>query len=159
MRTIVLLTIFTILFSCSSCDDSRHQTYRGGNFEFSIVDSNGNDLLNPENKDSLNPFDIRLFHKENGEYEEVINANAKHPGTFLIFKDKKEYRIRIFLNSSKNEALPETMVQWDKNKSNIIKAKFYRSISLLRLEKVWLDNKLIWDGVNNNAPYYKLVME
>ena len=46
---------------------------------------------------------------------------------------------------------------YESNKSNIIKAEFYRTSSLVRFDKVWLDGSLIWDSASNSEPYYKLI--
>ena len=156
MRTIVLLTIFTMLFGCNSEEIIKADDLYTG-FEFSVVDNQGNDLLNPENQNYLSHSNIKLFYKENGQYKEVYNANLDYPRNFLIFKHKTEYRIRIFLNDSENETQPEKMIQWNENKSNIIKAEFYRTNSLVRFNKVWLDDNLIWDYASNSEPYYKLI--
>lgn len=156
MRTIVLLTIFTMLFGCNS-DDIINQASLDTGFEFSVVDNEGNDLLNPENPNHFSHSNIKLFYKENGRYKEVYDANLDYPRNFLIFKHETKYRIRIFLNDSENETQPETMIQWNENKSNIIKAEFYRTSSLVRFNKVWLNDNLIWDSANNSEPYYKLI--
>ena len=156
MRTIVFLTIFTMLSGCKS-DDNSEQINLDVAFEFSVVNNEGNDLLNPENQNYFNHSNIKLFYKVDGEYKEVYDENLDNPKNFLIFKHETEYRIRIFLNYSTKEIQPETMIQWGENKSNIIKAEFYRTSSLVRFDKVWLDGSLIWDSASNSEPYYKLI--
>lgn len=155
MKSLVTILIIMILSSCNSDDRKEHFNLDVG-IEFSITDSEGNDLLNPENSNSYNHSDIKLFYKKNGVYDEVFNKNLDHPRNIKIYKHIDNYRIRITLNHIIEETQPETLIKWNENDSDTIKAEFNRTNSSTIIKKTWLNDSLIWDSTSNSEPYFEL---
>lgn len=156
MKSLVTIIIILVLSSCSS-DDSKEQFNLDVGFEFSITDNEGNDLLNPDNSNSYNHSEIKLFYKKNGVYEEVFDENLDYSRNIKIYKHIDKYRIGIVLNHSVEEVQPETVIRWNESESDTIKCEFYQTNSLIRIDKVWLNNTLIWNSTNNSEPYFELI--
>lgn len=156
MRTILLILVISTLFSCNSRDNEEQMNLDVG-VEFSIADINGNDLLNPENENSYNHEAIKLFYKTDGVYQEFYDVNLDLPRNINIYQHTDTYRATIFLNHSASEEQPETLIQWNENNVDTIKCEIYRTSSVERIDKVWLNNQLVWDSTNNTALYFELI--
>ena len=158
-KTILTLTIMTLLLGCSKNSDDENQFSLGAVIELGIRNSAGVDLLNPNNQESFNESDIKLFYLINGNVEEVNNPTADLPRNFQIFEQNGSYRIGISLNYSESEELPITYVQWNETDTDTLKCKIRRTSSLVTAEKVWLNDELIWDESSNNEPYFEIIKE
>jgi len=156
MKAIILILTFITLFGCSSNDNQEQFNFDVG-FEFSVTDNEGNDLLNPDNPNSFNESDIKLFYLINEETVEVYDNNLDYPRNFLIYQNSDSYRIRIFLNYSETEELPETYIQWSETDSDTIKSEINRSNTYVKIQKVWLNDNIIWNSSDNSEPYYQIV--
>lgn len=154
LMTLLVLALF--LFSCDSESRNEEQMNLDVDVEFSIADTNGNDLLNPENENSYNHEAIKLFYKTDGVYQEFYDGNLDLPRNINIYQHTDTYRATIFLNHSASEEQPETLIQWNENNADTIKCEIYRTSSVERIDKVWLNNQLVWDSTNNTAPYFEL---
>ncbi|MFV0247685.1 MAG: hypothetical protein ACK5H1_01820 [Tenacibaculum sp.] len=92
MRTIILA--FTTLFSCNSgYDKEQFNLSLNPSFEFSIQYNEGNDLLDPQDSNAFNHSNIKLYYKENREFNEVYNINLDYPRNIKIYKNYSKYRI------------------------------------------------------------------
>lgn len=125
--------------------------------EFRLVDSLGNDLLNPENPNSIDKTKIKLFYLINNELQEVFDPTKNYTRNFFIYQHEDGYRIRVFLNSSEKEELPETYIQWTESDTDTIKAKFRRTTSLVAVQKIWLNEKEIGFFNNKSKFYFNLI--
>lgn len=156
MRTLMMiLTLFTFL-GCSSDEGEEQYNFDIG-FEFSVKDSEGNDLLNPENPNSFNQSKIKLFYLINGNSIEVYDRNKDYPRNFLIYKKENVYRIKIFVNHSETEEIPTTYIQWNEADTDTLSSEIFRTNSLVKIEKVWLNEELIWTLSNSTEPYYEII--
>ena len=109
--TFFTLMITILLLGCSKNSDDENQFNLNNIIELGIENNNGIDLLNPNNAESFNESEIKLFYLINGNVEEVYSPTADLPRNFLIFEQNDNYRIRIFLNYSETEEFPTTYVQ------------------------------------------------
>ncbi|HYG00850.1 MAG TPA: hypothetical protein VD927_00335 [Chryseosolibacter sp.] len=151
MKTSLLVLTLLILVCCSS-DEDRDQFVEDIAFEFSVSGSDGNDLLDPENPNGFKAEEIKLFYDD----EEVYNPNLDHPRNFLIYKHEQKYRIRIFLNHDAQEETPVTTIKWNATDADQLRASFERTQSMVRVDRVLLNNSVIWIASNNAEPYYEM---
>ncbi|NOU62083.1 hypothetical protein [Marinifilum caeruleilacunae] len=155
MKYILIISIAVILVSCSSGDEP--SAFVDVSIELSVLDIDGNDLLNPNNDDSFKESDIKLYYVINEEKREVYDPNMQYPRNFFIFKEGAIYRIRLLLNNDKSDDKPITYIQWNDKDSDTISAEFYRTNNLTRKEKVWFNDKLIYEFDDNTSEsFYKL---
>jgi hypothetical protein len=158
MRNLLAIVVIALLCSCSS-DDSPEQFVYDVGVEFSIKDSQGNDLLNPENENTLNSSEIKLFYVVNGAVEEVYDGNMDYPRNYVIYDyaPVSEYRISVFLNNADTEAQPITYIQWNATDTDTLRSEIYRRNNLVKIKTLWLNNELIWSDEDGTEPYFELV--
>jgi len=157
--TILTLMITFFLLGCNKNSEVENQFSIGVGIDLSIRNDNGVDLLNPNNPESLNELDIKLFYLINENIEEVNYPNSDNPRGFTIYEHISEYRIGISMNYSEAEEFPVTYVQWNEFDTDTLKCKIYRTNSLVTVEKVWLNDELIWDARDEVEPYYEMIKD
>lgn len=141
------------------CNESDETNIRDGDFfdlgiELIVVNSKGEDLLNPENPNHFKEKDIKLYYVVDGQTKEVYNPDMAYPRNFKIVKATNEYRITIFLNDSPSQK-NITYVQWNKEDTDTIEAAFRRDIGYIVKDTVWLNGKQIYEFMaNRNDNYY-----
>lgn len=155
----IFLTIVTVLFSCSKSNEMEEQDayiiHVG--IEFSVLNMQNEDLLNPENPNHLDVTKIKLFYLINGEKQEVYNPNMDSPRNFRIFKHENEYRIGVTLNHSGMSSKTITYLQWDNSDIDTIEATIKRTQNSLLQDEIWLNGIHIWErGDNTIDPYFVL---
>ena len=89
----------------------------------------------------------------------VNYPNSDNPRGFTIYEHISEYRIGISMNYSEAEEFPVTYVQWNEFDTDTLKCKIYRTNSLVTVEKVWLNDELIWDARDEVEPYYEMIKD
>jgi len=140
-----LIAMATVLFSSCSSDDS-DQFIVDTHIDVLIKDSNGNNLLDPENVNSYKEEQIKIFYLVNGQQSEVNNSNLDYPKGFFIYEHENEFRIRIFPNSDKNEETPVTYIMWNNTDIDTIKCSIERKSNSEICKKVWLNDNLVWEA-------------
>ncbi len=156
-KAIIILALMTIIIGCNESEDNniKYGDYIETGIELSIVNSKGEDLLNPEHPNHLKEEDIKLFYLEDGQTKEVYNPDMDLPRNFKIYKAINEYRIGIALNSSPLEKKAITYIQWNKEDTDTLEATFRRSVSSVVRDTVWLNGKQIYEYMaNRNDNYY-----
>ena len=127
--------------------------------ELSLVDAEGNDLLNPQHDYAIDPADIKIFYRIDGEWQEVYDPTKDSPRNFFIRQHETGYRIHIFLNSDEGEEFPETAIQWNEFSTDNVKAKFRRSSSLLVIDEVWLNDEAVWSSDDRKELHLTLIKD
>lgn len=158
--SVFFILILLAIFSCSK-DNEPEEQYNGFNFdagmEFSVYNSQNEDLLNPENQSHLDSANIKLFYVINGEKKEVYNPNLDSPRNFMIYKHENDYRIRVFLNHSETSYKPITYIQWNDSDTDTIEVSYQRTQNATLQNKIWLNGEQIWErGDNTIDPYFVL---
>lgn len=157
MKTIFLiLTIFT-LFACNKPKDTENQYNLDANIQFSVFNSENEDLLNPNTPNHIVEPEIKLFYVVNGITKEVFNPHLDFPRNIHIFKHETEYRIDVFLNTTDTANKPVTYIKWNNTDIDTITATYIRTNNAVIKNKIWLNGNLIWDRSLNQDEYYKLV--
>ena len=158
MKTIIAILIMATCLGCSSENNDDINSYvMEGSIDFSIKDTEGNDLLNPNNKGAFKENEIKLFYLNDNVVEEVYNQNRDYKRGFHLFKIDSGYRISVGLNSAETEEFPITYVQWDETDTDTLKGEFKRTPNGTFLKKVWLNDQLIWDAINETELHYVLI--
>lgn len=158
MKTLILIMAFTMFLGCDS-EGGEEQFVYDVAFEFDIKDSEGNDMLNPENPNSFDESAIKLFYLIEGNVTEVYDGNMDYPRNFRIYEypPASAYRIVIFLNHSETEEFPITYIKWNETDTDTISSEIYRTSSLVKIQKVWLNDEPIWNSSSNSEPYFELI--
>jgi len=159
MKNLLIILTAITFFACDKSNDM--ETQYAYNFdvglEFSILNLQNEDLLNPENPNHINEANIKLFYQINGEKQEVYNAEMDNPRGFVIFKHENKYRIEVGLNHSETSGNSITYIQWNDNDTDTIEVAIKRTQYSILQDKIWLNGILIWQrGDNTTDPYFVL---
>jgi hypothetical protein len=156
MKKLILIAISIIIYSCNeSQQEDSYNLYVG--VEFSIINSENEDLLNPESTNKIDVDKIRIYHLINGKKTYYFKGNLDSPKGFKVYKHENEYRIGIALNHTETSAKPITYIEWNENDTDTIEATFKSSNSSLIQQKIWLNGKEVWELGNNTIdPFFVL---
>lgn len=154
-----MILVAIMLFACSKSNEIEEQQYNlEVSVEFSVFNSQNEDLLNPENPNHMDVSTIKLFNVINEEKQEVYNPNSDSPKGFRIFKHENEYRIGITLNHSETSSKTITYLQWNNSDVDTIEATFKTTQSSLYKNEIWLNGLHVWQrGDNTIDPYFVLI--
>lgn len=155
---LIFLTI--ILFSCSH-ENNKESYIIDAAIDFYVLDSNGNDLLDPSNPDALNLDDVRVFEVVNGEEVEVYNPNYDAPHGFMHLEPEgiyDKYMLRLFLNITEKSNPTTTIVRWSDTDEDVFKAEIDRGRNHIVCTKIWLNGKFVWPtSYSSGRPFIKIV--
>ena len=154
MKNLFLFFALLILISCDQSDTVQSTTNVDRSVEFSVFDSQNEDLLNPENPNSLNVSNIKLFYYINGEKQYFNDANLIESKGYRIYKHEKEYRIWVNLNDKELGDKAITYIEWKANDVDTIEATFERTGQSFLKNKIWLNGSQVWERGNNTVDAY-----
>lgn len=150
----IFYTILCLLLM-NSCNNENEEQYNlDVGFELSIINSNGEDILNPNHTNAIKHSDIKLFYLINGEKEEVYNGNYTYPRNFKIYEHQNEFRIGISQNYSDMEEKPLTYIQWNDIDTDTIESIYERNSNSVLQRKIWINGDLLWESNSGIEPFF-----
>ena len=157
------LTLILIALSLGSCGDTNDCCVNlPGNddlFEFSLVNSHGEDLLNPETQGSYNSDDLRVYNIVDEDTVEINNPNSDTPKGYMIFTREGKYRIRLFMKGD-GSLESRGIIAWNKtDKDTIALHLVQQSENVRRLVKIVYNEEEVWNEQNssNDERYFEIV--
>jgi hypothetical protein len=166
-KTLILISLLTLFIGCNSNEKEEEEqiiygTRVASSLRMTIKDNVGNNLLDPNNPNSFDIDNIKIFYLINGKKNEYYEEHLHAPKGFKVIQDEFtfEYQFVIFLNNIKTEEFPITYIQWNENDTDTIKAlfKYYPNSSSIEQKKIWYNNEVIWDyEITNTNPFFELV--
>ncbi len=113
----ILFLGITMIFLLVSCENGK-PPYPGESVDLAIdiflQNSSGEDLLNPNTKNSFLVNDIRVFAVENGVEKELYNPNLDCPRNFCILNYANNSKIfRLFASGNFEEGRSKQIVRWN----------------------------------------------
>lgn len=163
MKNAIIILISALFLSCNNSNESEDEIkYNGVNLNvginLSVVNNQGEDLLNPLLEDGYKEEGIRMFYLLNNEVIEYAPDDwLDNPKGFEIFKSEIEdkYLLRILsLNYAETEEIPTTYLQWNENETDTLKVTYRRMGGSVLKETVLLNDVLIWDERVNGSSNY-----
>jgi hypothetical protein len=153
----ILISLFVLtLFSCKQEEMEENFNFNAG-LEFSVVNAQNEDLLDPEHPNHLDEADIKLFYVIDGEPKEVFDSNLDHPRNIRIFKHANEYRIGLTLNHTKTSDKPVTYIQWNENDTDTIEVVFKQTKNSTIQDSIWVNGEFVWELEDNTVdPFFVL---
>lgn len=158
MKKIIFSSLIALVFF--ACDkenetDSQQLYNLAVGMEFSLFNSNGEDLLDPNTPSNIKEEDIKIFYLINGEYQEVYEQHLDNPRMFRIYQHENEYRVAVFPNFEESEETPITLIQWNELETDTIAISLRRNNNAVIQDNIWLNGNLIWSiGDNTVNPYF-----
>ncbi len=139
-----LLSTVIWIISCS-VGESPQNINIDNNLTFYLVDENGNDLLNPENPNSVELDLIRVFYMIDGEKIEVNDSNLEFPRAFRVIPPEGNYDkflLVLYLNIEDKSSSTTTLFQWTREDIDYFQAEFDRG----KNERHVICTKVMWNG-------------
>ena len=157
MKNLLIVLVVTLFFACNKSNEMEEQYNLDTSIEFSVYNSQNEDLLDTGNTNHLDVTNIKLFYLINGEKKEVNNPNYDNPRGFRIFKHENEYRIAVSLNNTETSEKPITYIQWNDNDIDTIEVAIKRTQKSILQDEIWLNGIHVWERGNNTIdPYFML---
>lgn len=146
MKYSIFLLICTVLLSSCKDDGNSYDSIPLGDrqFAFSMIDSENEDLLNPEIQGTYNTDQIKLYYLVEGEKEEVYEANLKYPRAYNIDAVDGMFYINIFANFNDEDEWPVTFIEWNGDDADTVKCEFSKE-NVKIIKKTWYNDELVWN--------------
>ena len=150
MKNLIFLLLATLIVSCSSDDNNNDESYYNldTNIIFTIKDSNGNDLLNPNNPNAYLSETVKIFYlKENGDVDEIYNSNYGSPRNFSIITPENSGSDVYAFSLQPNTHIMEnaiTYIEWNDTEIDTIKTNYRYGDNHTVCNKVWYNDTNVW---------------
>lgn len=145
----IILVLLAIMSSCSSGEIIQAGDFLGG-VKLCVVNELGEDLLNPSHPNAIEFDRIEIFYLIDGEEVNAYNEMRVQPKGIRLLSpwgEYDKYYLNLLLNFSnfeKNDGIAYTIIQWDEQDRDTLKAKFSETNSTLSTVKCWVNEVLVW---------------
>ncbi|UII21025.1 hypothetical protein [Fulvivirga ligni] len=157
----LILSMLTLLILSSCSEDEpggQDAAVVDIDITMTVVDMDGNDLLDPSNPNAYSESDIDLVFLIDGEEEVYFNANMDAPKGFKIYKNEvgEGYVMRVFPNTAISEDDPVTYIQWGEDDRGTLACEIQRGENFEICTKVWYNGEEKWN-VQSSARAFQIV--
>lgn len=152
------LVVIAVLIGCSSETGPLCCAPPNANIEFSIVDTQGADRLDPDHNSSLSESNLDIYYLKDGEKEKVFDGNLDYPKNFKIYYSEGEGKFTMML-------WPSNHIEEDGNTTTLIEFPD-STVDTVTMEptnedansavKIWYDDQLVWDRNSDNTMPIKI---
>lgn len=149
MKTLIKTSIIVLAVLVCSCNEKEEPHF--GTIDrmtfITVLDQQGNNLLNPSNEGSYKSKDIKIFFDRNGRLEEFYQGNLDMPRNFRIDPPEfeRDYIMALVLDSEK------TVIQWNESEADTLQAEIFDDGRSLIVLKVYHQGELKWDGATSKT--------
>lgn len=166
MKNILFFTTLIVLMCCSNDKSKPQENVIDATMHLAVMDSEGNDLLNPITTNAIDIFKIKVFYMVDGIKQEANiydSGNENDPKNIIIIppsdSGQQIYIMGLFLNTDDKSNITTTLLQWDKNKTDTFKAELDRYNNSVVCTKVWLNDEVVFDvATSEGLRFYEIVM-
>ena len=148
MRNFILLLMISF-FSCNSNDENQPSaTNIDAVVRFYVLNNQGDDLLNPNNQNSIDTDNLKIYEIINGEEVEVNNPNMDAPKGFWISPPEgkfDKYRLSLTLNILEDSNTTITLLKWSESDLDSFKAELEKGEDYINCKKIWVKDIKVWD--------------
>lgn len=147
IRIKLIVTVLSVLFM--SCDkDSGPSFDVSNNIYITVLNDQGEDLLNPAHPSTIDLSHIKVYYELDGVKTEINRGNLDFPQSYLVESPgefSEVHRILLFLNDEDDSERTKTYFEWNSDRTDLIESSFNRGSFGVQNEKVWLNGELICD--------------
>ena len=160
-RTMKKLFLVVFLISFCSCIKPGCCKLYSADFDFYVVDEQGDDLLDPESTSPIDLQSVRVYYLLDGKKTEINRGNLDAPQMYLVLPPeggRDKYSINLFLNAEDSSSITTTYFEWNEDTTDVFEAEVSRNKNNTVVTKVWLNETLVWDiSTADGKPLYELV--
>ena len=158
MKKLFLVLILIFSYSCIKPGCCK---VISSDFNFYVVNEQGDDLLDPKSTSQINLQTVKVYYLINGTKTEINRGNLDAPQMYFVYPPegtRNRYNISLFLNTEDSASITTTYFEWDKDTTDVFKAEVSRESNNEIVTKVWLNDTLVWDvSTSDGKPLYELV--
>lgn len=149
MKTFYFI-LFIFLFSCSKSETETIATVIDTHIDLKIINNNGEDLLDPNQINTLNTNDIWIKHLNNGVVENYF-CHLCDLSKGFYFYNRDNFNVMSLVPNIKTQldnSNPITYIEWNENDTDTIQCYILnkKSKSFIICTKVWYNGKLVWNN-------------
>ena len=152
MRQLILLLMISF-FSCSSNDENQPSaTNIDAVVRFYVLNEQGDDLLNPNNQNSIETSNLKIYELINGKEVEVNNPNSDAPRGFWVSPPEgkfDKYSLGLTLNILEDSNTTITLLKWSESDSDSFKAELKKGDNYIICQKIWVNDIKVWDMIED----------
>jgi len=149
MKNIFIITIVFLCISCNNDAESKQTAFAlFASVNVYLKNSDGANVLGtdkyPENNISIKYL---IGGKELGYGYNTSGAILDNPEGFytgILSESETGKGMHVFLNHDSSEEYPITYIHWNSTETDTLKATYRRTSSSVVLEKLWLNDVLVW---------------
>lgn len=137
----LLCAVALIIGSCSKEEPPQFATISTIVF-ITLLDEQGNNLLNPNHERYFDPRHIKIFYDRNGRMEEFYEGHLDMPRNFRIDPPEfeRDYVMALALDSEK------TIIRWNEHESDTIQAEIQKTdFPSVIVTKIYFNGELKWE--------------
>lgn len=164
MKKLLIILTITTFFACDSKDDDKElNSYVNTSIGFSVFNTEGEDLLDPETPNHIDTSKMKLFYVVNGVPQEFYQANLDNPRNIVVYKKEEKqstnaYSIGVIMNDSEQTGKSITYIQWNEKDTDTIEATYARGKTYIYPKDVWFNGKLVsGDTKFKESTYVRLI--
>lgn len=152
MKKFTFLITILLLVGCDKEDEPLIGFNVSSVLQFTVVDSEGRDLLDSGTPGYLNAQEIRTYYKnKDGEFQAHYRANLDHPRFFWIREDDDENVLILFPYMESEEPENVTLIEWREGEVDTIETIHSFHTHGVNLEEAKLNGELIY--VRDSSPF------
>lgn len=152
MRQLILLLMISF-FSCNSNDENQPSaTNLDVGVSFYVLNENGEDLLNPNNQNSIDITNLKIYELINGEEVEINNPNSDAPKGFSVVSPEgkyDKYRLDLTLNILEKSNTTITLLKWSESDLDSFKTELEKGEDYIICKKIWVNDIKVWDMIED----------
>lgn len=160
-KTITTLLLVLLFFSCNDDKDCCGM-YIATFADISYADSEGNDLLNPDNDNGYKEENIDIYRlSAEGEKIKMYDHYLAYPENFKIFYStiSEQYILRLFLSpeAGSDDPFVTYFINFGNGEEDKVEGEIERLPGVERLIKIWYNDILVWELEDNDLNYFEIV--
>ncbi|WP_075349783.1 hypothetical protein [Algoriphagus marinus] len=134
----LIVCLVLISFSCKENEQPQFATVDMMAF-ITVLDEQGNNLLDPNQEGAYYPKDIKIFYERDGKMVEFYEGYLTMPRNFRIDPPEfgSDYLLALALDSEK------TVIQWNEAEADTIIAEIQDNASSVIVQKVYYQGQLM----------------
>jgi hypothetical protein len=141
MKKLIFIGSIVLVMLFSSCSENEQpQFFNVDMMAFiTVVDKQGNNLLDPNQEGAYDPNEIKIFYERNGKMEEFYEGHLDMPRNFRIDSPEfgSNYLLALGLDSEK------TVIQWNEAEADTILAEIHQDALSISIQKVFYQGQLV----------------
>jgi hypothetical protein len=131
----------------------------------SVIDTDGIDLLNPQNENAIENLYLNIYHEKNGELVRQINNMSDfyqrgyeliYPGHLLSETYDEIYRISVMLSTAKQNSKSLTVIEWGSGGHRDSLTCEFRRASYV-ITKMYFNGELKWSESDHTGRHLTIV--